>query len=208
VALTREDIVEAALAVLDEAGLEGLTLRRIADRLGVKAPALYWHVASKKELVDEVATELMRRAQVTDPLTGDWRTELGAAARRLRAVLLRHADGARVFSGTRLTDIEVIRGREGLLRLLVEAGFELRDAALAWSTVRDLVVGFVIEEQEVYGPDGVPRPGYDPLLRAEAVGADHPLTARSGPAAWGTAGERFAEALRFVLDGMAARLPR
>lgn len=207
-ALNRADVVEAALAVLDEVGIDGLTLRRIADRLAVKAPALYWHFASKRDLLDEMATELMRRALPDGPPSGDWRADLVAGADRLRAVLRAHTDGARVFSGSKFTDVAVIRASETSLRALVEAGFELRDAALASSTLRDLVVGFVIEEQEVFGPDGAPRPGYDAGDRAAAIGPDeYPLAATAGPTAWGTPDERFAEAVRFIVDGLAARLP-
>lgn len=205
--LNRADVVTAALAVLDEVGVEGLTLRRIADRLEVKAPALYWHVSSKGDLVDEMATELMRRALPVGPPADDWRTELLDGARRLRSVLRAHTDGARVFSGSKFTDVDVVRAGERPLRILVDAGFALRDAALAMSTLRDLVVGFVIEEQEVFGPDGAPRAGYDPDHRAAAIGAaDHPLAAQAGPTAWGPPDERFDDAVRFLLDGLAARL--
>ncbi|BDD83171.1 TetR family transcriptional regulator [Tsukamurella pulmonis] len=206
--LTRADVVTAALAVLDEVGVEGLTLRRIADRLEVKAPALYWHVASKRDLLDEMATELMRRALPVGPPAVDWRAELLDGARRLRSVLRAHTDGARVFSGTKFTDVEVVRASERPLRLLVDAGFPLRDAALALASLRDLVVGFVIEEQEVFGADGTPTDGYDPTARAEAIGTrTHPLAAQAGPTAWGPPGERFDDAVRLVLDGLAARLP-
>lgn len=204
--LNRTDVVTAALAVLDEQGVENLTLRRIADRLEVKAPALYWHFSSKRDILDEVATELMRRAQPDGPSAADWRAELSDRAHRLRAVLRAHTDGARVFSGSKFTDVEVVRAGERPLRMLVDAGFPLRDAALAMSTLRDLVVGFVIEEQEVFGADGAPAEGYDPAARAAAIGADHPLSAQAGPTAWGSPDERFGDAVRFLLDGLAARL--
>lgn len=201
-------MVAAALEVLDEVGVEGLTLRRIADRLQVKAPALYWHVASKRHLLDEMATELMRRALPVAPVADEWRAELLDGARRLRTALRAHTDGARVFSGSKFTDVAVLRASERPLRLLVDAGFPLRDAALAMSTLRDLVVGFVIEEQEVFGSDGVPVEGYDPVARATAIGAaEHPLAAQAGPTAWGAPDERFDDAVRFLLDGLAARLP-
>ncbi|NMD56253.1 MULTISPECIES: TetR/AcrR family transcriptional regulator C-terminal domain-containing protein [Tsukamurella] len=206
--LNRADVVIAALAVLDEVGVESLTLRRIADRLEVKAPALYWHFASKRDLLDEMATELMRRALPKGPVPGDWRAELLDGARRLRTVLRAHTDGARVFSGSKFTDVAVVRASERPLRVLVDAGFPLRDAALAMSSLRDLVVGFVIEEQEVFGPDGAPLPGYDPEARAAAIGAhEYPLAAQAGPTAWGSPDERFDDAVRFLLDGLAARLP-
>src|SRR5215510_10070741 len=69
--LDRETVVREALEQLDEVGLEGLTLRRIAKTLGVQAPALYWHFRNKQELLDEMATVMLRdllgSAQATGP---------------------------------------------------------------------------------------------------------------------------------------------
>ena len=64
--LDRKNIVAAGLRVLEEGGLDGLTVRRIADELGVQAPALYWHVGSRGELLGLMAEELLR--QVLDSL--------------------------------------------------------------------------------------------------------------------------------------------
>src|ERR1700742_778151 len=57
--VTRERIVTVALELLDEAGLDGLTLRRLADRLGIRAPTLYWHVRNKRELLDLLAAAIL-----------------------------------------------------------------------------------------------------------------------------------------------------
>src|ERR1700728_2694692 len=59
--LTKTAIVRAALDLLDEAGMDGLTVRALASRLGVQAPALYWHVRGKQALLDEMATLIWRR---------------------------------------------------------------------------------------------------------------------------------------------------
>lgn len=59
--LDRAQVADTALRLLNEVGLDGLTLRRIATELDVKAPALYWHFANKQALLDELATEMLRR---------------------------------------------------------------------------------------------------------------------------------------------------
>ncbi|MGW5823017.1 TetR family transcriptional regulator, partial [Streptomyces noursei] len=59
--IDRKLVVETALRLLNEGGLDGLTLRRIAKELDVQAPALYWHFKNKQELLDEMATEIFRR---------------------------------------------------------------------------------------------------------------------------------------------------
>ena len=74
--LSKTAVVRAALEVLDDAGIDGVTVRAVAARLGVQAPALYWHVRDKRELLDEMATEIWRQVSAGVPLTicssGKW----------------------------------------------------------------------------------------------------------------------------------------
>src|SRR3954465_14337317 len=92
-------IARTGLELLGEVGLEGLTMRVVADRLGVRAPTLYWHVKNKQHLLDAMAGVMF-----TESIDGleaprrdePWRPWLAARARNLRRVLLRHRDGARV----------------------------------------------------------------------------------------------------------------
>ncbi|WEG09161.1 TetR/AcrR family transcriptional regulator C-terminal domain-containing protein [Microbacterium horticulturae] len=69
--ITRDAIVDAALAVLDDVGMDGLTVRAVAARLDVKAPALYWHVRDKKALLDEMGTRVWTEIGRAVPLMGD-----------------------------------------------------------------------------------------------------------------------------------------
>ena len=129
--LTREKVVRAALRLLDKVGLDGLTLRKLAADLRVQAPALYWHFKNKQELLDEMATCVLAKA-IEEILPGqqgdwpDWATHLGHGIRR---TLLRHRDGAKMFSGTYLTNSALYAPIEAALRRLVEAGFTAREAS-------------------------------------------------------------------------------
>ena len=112
--LTKAVIVQAALDLLDDAGMDGLTVRALASRLGVQAPALYWHVRSKQALLDEMATQIWR--QIGEVMAGlpdslPWREVMRTYAATVRQALLGHRDGAKAFSGTTLTDPNVVRGR-------------------------------------------------------------------------------------------------
>ena len=101
--LTKAAIVRAALALLDEAGMDGLTVRALASRLGVQAPALYWHVRSKQALLDEMATQIWRQiGEVMAGLPADlpWREVMWAYAMTVRQELLGYRDGAKAFSGS------------------------------------------------------------------------------------------------------------
>ena len=63
--VTRERLVKAALALVNEEGLEGLSMRALADRLEVKAASLYWHVRDRRELLDLVAESILSSVRVT-----------------------------------------------------------------------------------------------------------------------------------------------
>src|SRR3954467_14086844 len=98
-------IARTGLELLGEVGLDGPTMRLVADRLGVRAPTLYWHVKNKQHLLDAMAAVMF--AEAVDGLEAPRRSEPWEAwaagrARNLRRVLLRYRDGARVFAGTNL----------------------------------------------------------------------------------------------------------
>jgi AcrR family transcriptional regulator len=208
--ISRERIVAAALELLDEKGMEGITVRALAARLDVQAPALYWHLRNKQELLDEMSTVVMRR--VTDALSeippgASWRDDLAAYARVLRAEYLLHRDGARIFSGTRISDPDVVRAKEPWLARLTAAGFTLVDADDATDLITAFVVGFVIEEQE-RGQSAETDPGRYSLAGRDAwLGEDAELVKAAGHLR-DEGDKRFERHLGIVLDGLAARLGR
>lgn len=185
-ALTRQDIARSGLKLLNEVGLNGLTLRLIAGDLGVKAPALYWHMKNKQELLDEMATQ-MYRDSVDDrrpPASlGEWE-KVAHSARALRRMMLAYRDGGKVFAGTYLGDVSLVG--EHPLRRSIEAGLDERLAGRATFTVYCFVIGYVIEEQAVR-----PVPGeFDERYRESA-----------GEAVLGDADARFEDGLAMVLSG-------
>jgi AcrR family transcriptional regulator len=204
-------IVDAAFEQLDAAGIDGVTVRAIADRLGVKAPALYWHVRDKQALLDEMGTEIQRRvvARLNDESTGldafaDWRDGLRRYAGILRAEYLAHRDGARTFSGTRLTDPAVLRAQEPWLAAWAErSAHAIESVVLAGELVTAFVVGFVIEEQE-RAQSGAARYSLD--ARDAALGPDAPHVAAAGRVHAADPDARFATQLDVILDGLALRL--
>ncbi|WP_327676478.1 TetR/AcrR family transcriptional regulator C-terminal domain-containing protein [Kitasatospora sp. NBC_00458] len=207
--LDRAQVVDAALRLLDETGLEGLTLRRIATALDVKAPALYWHFANKQALLDEMATEMLRRmysGPVEPPAS--WQEAVTGTCRVLRAGLLGYRDGAKVFSGTRLTDYGHAEGQHVMLAAFTRAGFELADAVLAFTTAYAFTIGFVIEEQAVHPLPGERAPGYDPEQRAAAIAPEHGLAAAAGQDLFGGFDQRFERGVAIVVAGVESLLGR
>ncbi|GGP89869.1 TetR/AcrR family transcriptional regulator [Streptomyces roseolilacinus] len=204
--LDRKRVADAALKLLNETGLEGLTLSAIGRELGVKAPALYWHFKDKQALLDEMATEMYRRMVAQIPLrpTDTWRERLRAYGHGLRGALRGYRDGARVFSGSRFTGVEHAEQMEENLRLLTAAGLTLPQAVRATTTTYLYTVGFVIEEQGVEPLPGERREGYDVGERARMM-ADFPLAAAAGAEIFADYDRHFEEGLELVLAGIATR---
>jgi AcrR family transcriptional regulator len=204
--LDRRRVADTALRLLNEVGLDGLTLRAIARELDVKAPALYWHFKDKQALLDEMATEMYRRMVAgasLDP-ADTWRERLLKANRGLRAALLGYRDGAKVFSGSRFTGIEHAGQMEDNLRLFTAAGFTLAQAARALTTTYLYTLGFVTEEQGVQPLPGERREDYDLHERARLM-ADFPLSAQAGAEIFEDFDGHFEEGLALVIDGIGAR---
>ncbi|MFG3008137.1 TetR/AcrR family transcriptional regulator C-terminal domain-containing protein [Streptomyces calvus] len=204
--LDRRRVADTALTLLNETGLDGLTLRAIARELDVKAPALYWHFKDKQALLDEMATEMYRRmtAGTTLDPADTWQERLLKANRGLRTALLAYRDGAKVFSGSRFTGIEHAEQMEDSLRLLTAAGFTLAQAARALNTTYLYTLGFVTEEQGVQPLPGERREGYDLAERARAM-ADFPLAARAGAEIFADYDRHFEEGLDLLIAGIEAR---
>ena len=148
--LSRQAIVDAAFDQLAVSGLDGITARALASRLGVQAGALYYHLRDMAALRDEMATQIIGRLMSdADQAAGmEWGSLLRSLAHRERALLLEYRDGARVVSGTFLTDDEALRAIEKPLAALVAEGFTPLDAQRALQTMNAFVIGFVIEEQQ------------------------------------------------------------
>jgi TetR/AcrR family transcriptional regulator, tetracycline repressor protein len=205
--LTKAAIVREAFGLLDEAGMEGLTVRALASRLGVQAPALYWHVRSKQALLDEMATQIWR--QVGDVMAGlpaglPWREVMRTYAVTVRRELLGHRDGAKAFTGTTLTDPDVVRRQEATFANLVRQGFTLPDAAAGLVLLNDFAIGFCVEEQAVSQAIASGDERYAPDRRAELIGREAaPLAVEAGPVIFGDPGTRFAELVELLLDTVA-----
>ncbi|WP_053751541.1 TetR/AcrR family transcriptional regulator C-terminal domain-containing protein [Streptomyces sp. MMG1533] len=204
--LDRKRVADTALRLLNEVGLDGLTLRAIAKELDVKAPALYWHFKDKQALLDEMATEMYRRMVAGTSLDpGDtWQERLMKSNRGLRTALLGYRDGAKVFSGSRFTGIEHAEQMEDNLRLFTAAGLTLAQAARATATSYLYTLGFVTEEQGVQPLPGERREGYDLDERARLM-ADFPLSARAGAEMFQDYDEHFEEGLALLIAGIGTR---
>ncbi|MDO8358460.1 MAG: TetR/AcrR family transcriptional regulator C-terminal domain-containing protein [Devosia sp.] len=204
-AIAKSQIVAAAIALLDEVGIDQLTTRKLAERLGVQQPALYWHFKNKRELLDAVNEAIMIDGHISRvPKPGErWQDFVKANARSFRASLLAHRDGARIHAGTRPGPSD-LKGVEAQLKLYFDAGFDEVTAAYTGIAISRYVLGSVLEEQaELERPEeGLDRAFDDyPLLKSFVE--NHLMNDRSD------VDERtFELGLELIVDGLAARLAR
>lgn len=207
-ALDRDLVVRTALDLLDAEGLDGLTLRKIAAALDVKAPALYWHFQNKQQLLDEMATTMARDAVAAQPPSGlCWQDHLRMLATGLRRMLLSRRDGARLFGGTYMTDTSPVEAGEPVLQALVAAGADLRQAVSVSRTLNCYVIGYVLEEQGVVSPSGDRDHRFDPEERRSRIDEKHfPLTARSSEYVFGDLDRTFADGVELIISGFEAVL--
>ncbi|MFG2590809.1 TetR/AcrR family transcriptional regulator C-terminal domain-containing protein [Streptomyces sp. NPDC048438] len=205
--IDRARVADTALELLNEVGLEGLTLRAIARELDVKAPALYWHFKDKQALLDEMATVMYRRMlaqELPGPTPHTWQQQMVAYQSALRGALLSYRDGAKVYSGARFTGTDHADGLEAHLRTMVDAGFELWQAVRAGTTVNAYTMGFVTEEQGVQPMPDERREGYDIDERAGRL-ERYPLAAAAGAEIFTNYDERFEDGLWIVVAGIEAQ---
>jgi AcrR family transcriptional regulator len=122
--LSRQQVLDAALDLVDRVGADGLSMRRLGAALGVEAMTVYHYLPSKDALLDGIVERVMAEAEagLTD---GPWDQALTAYARSLRAVLLRHPGAARLVATRPAVTPDTLRAAEHGLALLCGAGFPL-----------------------------------------------------------------------------------
>ena len=206
--IQRDQVIDAALSLLDEGGLEGVTMRKLADALEVKAASLYWHFENKQALIDGMADVLVEAVARNIAEDQSWEDTLRQVAGELRGALRARRDGARVYAGTYVVTDNVMRTGEAMIAACMRAG---ADPALAVDTAFSLlyfVLGFVMEEQALDVEGGV-----DLLEREDAFMA---LARKSYPCSLEAAGSifgqdfdaRFETGVELVVGGLAALLAR
>ncbi len=209
--LTREELVRKALEVLDEEGFDGLTMRRLAERLGVKAASLYNHVSDKGELLALMADAIC--AEIPDlDRSRPWREQAETMAVQVRRALMAHRDGARLLAASPPMGPHRLRLIEQVLQVLASAGFSPAKIADASFVMNSYVVGFVLDETLGSSRDptmarrmleegrrwfkSLPRQEYPTLVALADELIDAPPD------------RRFELGLRALLDGFELRLPK
>lgn len=156
VPLSRERVLEAAVALADEDGLDGLTMRALAESLGVEAMSLYYHVANKEALLDGVADSVVGEinqavAEMTlpDPRDG-WKQVMRERILMARRIMLRHPWAPKVIESRSLMSPEVLKYHHGLLEILRAGDISYDLAHHSMHALGSRALGF---SPELFQPD-------------------------------------------------------
>jgi AcrR family transcriptional regulator len=144
--LSRDRVVEAALALLDERGFDAVTMPSLAKRLGVGTMSLYRHVADKDDLIDAVAARVLGGVEVPGGDAADWKGRVVGYLRALRAATLAHPALSRILAERGLTVGPVFEQLEGAHAVLRAAGFSDEGAVRTFYALLTYVFGFVVWE--------------------------------------------------------------
>jgi AcrR family transcriptional regulator len=166
VPLSRDRVLVAAVELADREGIEALSMRRLAQQLGVEAMTLYYHVANKEQLVAGMVALAMAEIELP-PADGDWRPALRRTAVSAHGVLIRHGwAGARMMTGG-LTP-ERLNYMESILGCLRAGGFSPYQTHLAYHALESHIVGFALWLEGMNLPDDVAALAADVLAEVPA----------------------------------------
>ena len=143
--LSRERVLRAAVAIADAGGIGGLTMRSLADALGVKPMSVYHHVANKDEILDGIVDVVFGRIELPTP-GGDWRHEMVKRANSARDVLRRHPWAIGLLESRTAPGPATLRHHDATIGTLRRAGFTVAQTAHAYALLDSYVYGFAVQE--------------------------------------------------------------
>jgi AcrR family transcriptional regulator len=154
-------VLEAAVALADAGGLDGLSMRKLGEELGVEAMSLYTHVAGKDDLLDGMTDAVF--AEIDLPAEDqDWRTAMRDRALSARAALVRHPWSIRLMQSRTSPGPATLRHHDSVIGTLRRSGFSLELTAHAFSAIDAYVYGFALQQESL---------PFETVEEAAAVGA-------------------------------------
>jgi len=203
-ALTRQAIVTAALHVLDEAGLDGLSMRRVADELGTGAASLYWHVADKERLIHLMLDRVMGEIELPEPDPTRWEEQVREFAHVGREMFSRHRDIGLASLGRVPMGPNLIRIMEWLLAVLRGAGIPDRPATWFADLLALIAAAQSIEDDLATTGDDEAIAHMGEYLAALPADRFPNLAAVTFEMVAGGADDRFEFGLELLLRGLAS----
>jgi AcrR family transcriptional regulator len=206
--LSRERVLNGAVAVADSGGIAGLTIRSLAQELGVKPMSVYHHVANKSEILDGIVDIVFGEIELPSA-GGDWRAEISRRAHSARLVLRRHPWAIGLLESRTSPGPATLRHHNAVLGALRAAGFSVALTAHAYALLDSYVYGFALQEATLPFDDSSVEEVAAPMMAAFESGS-YPhlleLVTEHALKPGYDFGDEFEFGLELVLDGLADRL--
>lgn len=201
--LDRDRIADAALELVDREGVDALTMRRLASELGIGTMTLYGYFRDKEELLD-LAVERGARRYELSPGEGEWRERLRTLITTMWRSLSDHPSAVQIRSSRPILSPSAMRACEAGMRILRDAGLDVRESANAWRLLFTYVFGYAAFSS--YEPSAATKREWEREMAALPAD-EYPLTTdAAGELREWIAGRRpFEAGLELILDGIEAR---
>ncbi|MDR7318585.1 TetR/AcrR family transcriptional regulator C-terminal domain-containing protein [Brevibacillus nitrificans] len=146
--ISEDKILEASWELLGEEGIEKFSMRRLADRLGIQAPSLYWYFKSKQKLYQRLANQVSRMILEEFHSEGDWKEQLGGLAVTIRSVICRYPCSTQLMMLTLPLEPDIVRFTNRMLLCLESTPLAQEQKLQAVFTLTNYVLGFVLDDYQ------------------------------------------------------------
>lgn len=206
--LSRDRVLDGAMAIADAGGIGSLTIRSLAQELGVKPMSVYHYVANKDEIIDGIVDRVYGEMELP-AAEGDWRAEMHRRCTSAREVLGRHPWAIPLLQSRTAPGPATLRHHEAVIACLRCAGLSVEMTAHALALIDSYVFGFALSEAAlpIHGPESVPEIA-EAIMQRFATGAYPHLLEFSTEHVMKPGydfGEEFEFGLGVVLDAFAGR---
>ncbi len=221
VPLSKDRVLRAAIELADEEGISALTMRHLAERLGVEAMSLYYHVANKEALLDGVVDQVVMEIEEelggfdTEPAGSDWKAQMRNRILTARTVMLRHKWAPAVIETRTTMTPTLLRYMDTLLGIMIQGGFTYDLGHHAMHALGSRSLGF---NQELFEPDNPNEVAEDAMAMLEDLAPQLPNIVQmmgeivhEGPdttLGWCDDQTEFEFGLDLLLDGLEAHRAR
>ena len=203
--LNRERVIAAAVSLADAGGLEGLSMRRLGEELGVEAMSIYNHVANKDDLVNGMADAVFAEIELPSHID-DWKTAIRKRSISFRDALARHPWATTVRDSGTNPGPATLRHHERVIGTFRNGGFSVAQAAHAFSAVDSYIYGFAMQEKSLPFATPEETAAMAEIMLAQLPRSEYPylaeLTADHVLQPGYFYGDEFLVGLDLMLDGL------
>lgn len=209
--LTRDRVLEGAVALADEIGIEGFTIRKLAARIDAKPMTIYHHVSNKEAIIDGMVDLVFSEIDLP-PEDTDWKTAIRERSRSVRAALARHRWAAPLMEARTSPGPATLRHHDAVLGCFRRGGLSIAMTAHAYALVDSYVYGFAMQEANLPATGGEDLTELVESILENMSGSEHPhlmeMTAKHFLQPGYDFGTEFDFGLDLILDGLEAAAAR